>query len=703
MKRTVALVIVILASLFITVGLFINNSNNELNSSTPNRPSVDDGTKIQTQIPSVAQPTVDFSTPTSPPPGSIVVPDDFGTIHAAVANASDGQAIYVRTGFYNECIIIDKSVWLIGENNTVIDFGSRYPDLSITHDNVNVTGFTLQNSPTPETGTFLEHMQGIGLSTQREDIQIKNARFCNIYNNNLTNSLAAVMLVNSSQNTIINNNMVDNGKGVDIDGSTNNRIQNNNIKGGGTLISLENGASANGILDNVLTDGNVGIWFDYAFGNTLSNNALTHNLYSFGIFGAAAPSDYINFVDTSNTIDGKPIYYLVSESNVAVPSDAGAVVLVNCVNVSVENTVLPMGWNEITLVNTTYSTVNANRVAMADPAQLQAQQTLQRPIHIALYLCSNNQITNNQATILLNSSSGISATGNTGHFYLLHSDSNKILSNNIIAPYFDVFYGGGVTLEASSNNLVKQNYISGSGAGITIENGASNNLVVENDIVGCTGGIFICSNTLGSFVPPTNSDTTVTSFNTVYGNNITRNMNAGLFDCGYYTQIIGNTFKNNSNCGLHLSNSQNANVVGNVIDGIFFGEGGNATKNAQIIANNITINSKFGDFSVWFLGAYPATFYHNNFFGPFSFSHYENTFQNSSLAIAPNCTWNDGRLGNYWSNYTGSDDNGDGVGDIAYSIGFGYYDDYPLRVPYDISQAIPAAPTIAIFGLLDAG
>jgi nitrous oxidase accessory protein NosD len=55
----------------------------------------------------------------------IIVPDDYPTINAAIANASDGDTIYVKNGTYQETQLnINKKTALIGENaqNTTINF-----------------------------------------------------------------------------------------------------------------------------------------------------------------------------------------------------------------------------------------------------------------------------------------------------------------------------------------------------------------------------------------------------------------------------------------------------------------------------------------------------------------------------------------------------------------------------------------------------
>ncbi|RLI39318.1 hypothetical protein DRO69_14440 [Candidatus Bathyarchaeota archaeon] len=52
----------------------------------------------------------------------MIVPDDYNSVHDAIKNASEGQTMYVKSGVYNECLIINKKLKIIGENkeNAVI-------------------------------------------------------------------------------------------------------------------------------------------------------------------------------------------------------------------------------------------------------------------------------------------------------------------------------------------------------------------------------------------------------------------------------------------------------------------------------------------------------------------------------------------------------------------------------------------------------
>ena len=128
-----------------------------------------------------------------------------------------------------------------------------------------------------------------------------------------------------------------------------------------------------------------------------------------------------------------------------------------------------------------------------------------------------------------------------------------------------------------------------------------------------------------------------------------------------------------------MSNDVNCIVTGNVIEGFFFGMYRNSAVNCTITANDITINSRYSQYGVWFQSDTPGTFFHNNFFVPIDFSHSENATM----------VWDNGSEGNWWYFYTGVDSNNDGIGDTPFEINQNNSDRYPLMQPYDISKAVP--------------
>lgn len=72
--------------------------------------------------------------------GTIIVPDHYPTIQAAIDAANPGDTIFVRAGTYYENIVVDKAIALIGENKetTIINGGGRGITISIHSDWVNI-------------------------------------------------------------------------------------------------------------------------------------------------------------------------------------------------------------------------------------------------------------------------------------------------------------------------------------------------------------------------------------------------------------------------------------------------------------------------------------------------------------------------------------------------------------------------------------
>lgn len=81
---------------------------------------------------------------------SIIIPDDFPTIQEGIDNSNPGDVIFVRSGVYNENIIINKEgLYLLGENkfNTVIDIENMADDaVVISADGVTFQNFTVINA-----------------------------------------------------------------------------------------------------------------------------------------------------------------------------------------------------------------------------------------------------------------------------------------------------------------------------------------------------------------------------------------------------------------------------------------------------------------------------------------------------------------------------------------------------------------------------
>ncbi|HLN45944.1 MAG TPA: right-handed parallel beta-helix repeat-containing protein [Candidatus Sulfotelmatobacter sp.] len=358
-RQNLAATLIIIIALILTATVYGVQSTLNSNSVSTSKPN---SSQLQT---SSSQSQEEFELPILTPPAiSIYVPDNYSTIQQAIDIASSGAAIFVRIGQYNAPVTVNKDVWLIGENGQFkIDAHSIGVDLLICHNDVNITGFDLTNTPTPATGTWLEQMQGIGLSKQLPAIQVTNSQNCNIYNNKISSSSDAIALDNSSKINIFNNEL--HGCGIQLTNSSSNKIIRNNLVTGGTGIKLD--TSKNNILvNNTIRDMAEGIWLYSSSKNTLRSNTLINNYGSFSVTGYNFDV-YDNNVDVSNTIEGKPIYYWIGKANEVVPSDGACIVLVNCTGMTVQNSVLSLGFGGLVLVNTNNSTIQGVTLATQDP------------------------------------------------------------------------------------------------------------------------------------------------------------------------------------------------------------------------------------------------------------------------------------------------------------------------------------------------
>ena len=147
-----------------------------------------------------------------------------------------------------------------------------------------------------------------------------------------------------------------------------------------------------------------------------------------------------------------------------------------------------------------------------------------------------------------------------------------------------------------------------------------------------------------------------------------RNLNVKNFSIGMYiwtenNTVIGNAVSENI-VGILLSGCNNVitrNYIGKNAMGIFFGVN---TPGDEPINITLTHNS-FTDNDVHFSGCFCEGY-------------------NTTESVH---TWDDGEEGNFWSDYNGTDTDGDGVGDTSYVIDVQNQDRYPLI------QAVAALPT----------
>lgn len=529
-------------------------------------------------------------------------PNNFSKIQYAINSANEGDIVFVYNGFYEEKVIVDKSLYLIGQNplSTIIQSTySSYVAVTISAINVKISGFTLQksgygiyvinDSTIICNNIFLDNIIGIYLAESLDNIVYNNS-FENdgiyvyksykntIYNNSINNknliyledksnqviqeNVGQVILVNCTNITLNNQNISNNRVALLLENSNYCNFFNNSFSENIQGISFYN-SSNNKFVNNYINHNNgTGLSISY------SNNILINNNFFINNFGVALSfRDSSNNTILNNTIDGNNDGITFSGYNNGCNS-----------NIVKRNNILNNGngldfrgknyYNYIDNNNIGY---NYNGIKKSYYNNIVNNYFYNNLNGAGLILVSNNFVMNNS---FVNSGIELSEI----------FDDNIVINNSVNGKplvYLDeksdviIDYAGQIILIGCDSIILQNLNLSKTSIGIQIYN--TNNCIVKNNI--------ICSNFKDGVI--------------VYNSN--RN------------SFTDNKIINNNRCGIYIEysdrNSINNNEISNNSNGIYiidFIEWPTdyylSSKNNEITKNNIYNNKN--------LDAY----FHNGFF-----------------------------------------------------------------------------------------
>jgi len=298
---------------------------------------------------------------------------NYSKIQDAINDASSGDTVYVYedSSPYFEHVVVNKSIKLIGEhkNNTEINgslLDTSLDTMSVVSNDVTIRGFHI----TDNQGFYYQAAVKIkGNNTFFSDciisknewigIYLQDTSFCQIEDCELYENLIAVHLINSRNNTLRNCRCHDNADAISLFYASHNNQLIDCICSGNHFVNIHIQQSmGNQIMGCVCQNGYEGISLAYAPATKMRDNLLMDNYANFGI-GSSSVLDFYCDIDTSNTINGKPIYYLIEQNNIVIDetTEIGFLGLVACQNISVKNHYFSNNFEGILLAGITDSAI----------------------------------------------------------------------------------------------------------------------------------------------------------------------------------------------------------------------------------------------------------------------------------------------------------------------------------------------------------
>jgi len=426
--------------------------------------------------------------------------DHFDNIQDGIDAVAEHGTVYVYSGTYYENMDVNKSLTIKSTSGNPADTIVNASNLNdhafnVTADYVNISGFTVKMA----TGEHPYYYAGIFLN---------RVNHCNISYNNASNNQYGIYLYYSNNSIIANN------------------IANSNTLYG---VYLYHFSANNTLMNNTASNNDCGICLYCSSSNTLTSNTMSGNNYNLYI-DVWSLYQYIQNIDTSNEVDGKPVYYLVDQQDRHIPDDAGFVGIVNSRNITVKDLILTNNGAGVLLANSSNSRIE--NITVSDN------------IHsiVLSYSCSNNNLTNN---IVSDNRYGISL--------VYPGTNNNILTNNYVSSnLYD-----GILLHYANNNRITNNTVLSStySQGIALYHSGDNTIASNTVNLNHEEGIWLWS---------------TSNNNSIYNNYFNNTNNA--YDLGNNTWNITKTAGTNIIGGSWLGGNYWSDYTGEDLDGDGLGD-----------------------------------------------------------------------------------------------------------------------------------
>ncbi|MDQ1313849.1 MAG: hypothetical protein QG605_2388, partial [Euryarchaeota archaeon] len=501
-----------------------------------------------------------------------------------------------------------------GSNNTIAECGINSPEgIEIFAPDNRIKSCSIQSGGV---GVRINQTAGSWVEdctiTALQGVLIEDSEGNGVVNNTILTDGLGLILTRSDENEASRNNLRGNFvSGIDVLDSRFNDIEANRIEGGKVGISLRvaeycnvtsnwclgneragiYGNEARGLIlaENDLIENGNGILLSASADNIIRSNLATHNVYGISLRGSAKNllqdnlmelnrynlridggegSDselqdyYVQDIDRSNMVDGRPIYYLVGKSGMNVPEDCGFLGLVSCREISARNLTISNSSVGMLLVNSSGCRIQNSSIDLSeegillrasDDCIISGCQVRECNVGYDSQDASGIQFVADHARDC--SAEGFRVDGSLN---LLLLKCNSTSSNSGISLHSSRLCRvqdcsavrnakEGLLLSLSHRCSLVGNQATSNDRGIALT--GSNACALESN--------FAISNQKDGISIEQLSDAEVT------GNNATNNGQGIFVQSSKRSKISGNVLCNNSRYGLRMSTSTSCNITGN--------------------------------------------------------------------------------------------------------------------------------------------